>query len=133
MRGVFVLTMFVLVAHGSRDARWRESLQNLTDSLKAGPPSRDIQLAFMQFDGPTLPDVIEKGVGRGVREFRLLPLFMASAGHVDKDIRPLVEELEGLFPGVACQMHCFAIQLFVVVAATVRKASITIVAFKHVK
>jgi sirohydrochlorin ferrochelatase len=52
----------------------------------------------MQFTGPTLRDIVSEASGRGVREFRILPLFMASAGHVDKDIRPLVEELSRELP-----------------------------------
>lgn len=96
--------MFVLIAHGSRDARWRVSLQTLAASVKAGSEPEAVALAFMQFDGPTLPDVIEKGVARGVTDFQLLPLFMASAGHVDKDIRPLVETLRKKFPGVGLEL-----------------------------
>lgn len=90
--------MFVLIAHGSRDARWRKSLEDLAASLEENAPDREVGLAFMQFEGPTLPEVVENGVNRGIRVFHLLPLFMASAGHVDKDIRPLVDELEKRFP-----------------------------------
>ena len=47
----------------------------------------------MQFEGPTLLEVVVEAVRAGHKSFRLLPLFMASAGHVDKDIKPLVAEL----------------------------------------
>ena len=89
--------MFVLIAHGSRDARWRKSLEDLADSLRARFSPEEVGLAFMQFDGLTLPELVEEGRSRGVSSFRLLPLFMASAGHVDKDIRPLVDELRGRY------------------------------------
>ena len=52
----------------------------------------------MQFTGPTLEEVVAAGREAGVRAFRILPLFMASAGHVDKDIRPLVEDLSRKYP-----------------------------------
>jgi sirohydrochlorin ferrochelatase len=58
----------------------------------------EVRLAYMQFTGPTLSDLLEKATAEGHRSFRILPLFMASAGHVDKDIKPLVEELTGRFP-----------------------------------
>jgi sirohydrochlorin cobaltochelatase len=96
--------MLILIAHGSRDPRWRESLETLTKSVLAASPSEEVCLAYMQFDGPTLQDVIEEGWRRGEREFRLLPLFMASAGHVDKDIRPLVKQLAPKFPGWQLEM-----------------------------
>ena len=86
--------MLILIAHGSRDARWRGSLENLAACRRNPVAVRQVEVAFMQFDGPTLPEVDREGVvTEGVTDFQLLPLFMASAGHVDKDIRPLVKEL----------------------------------------
>jgi sirohydrochlorin cobaltochelatase len=90
--------MLILIAHGSRDPHWRESLEALTAAVQSGSAEEEVRLAFMQFSGPTVPEVVEEAWTLGSREFRLLPLFMASAGHVDKDIRPLVEELEHHFP-----------------------------------
>jgi sirohydrochlorin cobaltochelatase len=54
----------------------------------------------MQFEGPTLPEVVEEAAQSGHKTLRLLPLFMASAGHVDKDIKPLVAKLAQAHPGV---------------------------------
>ena len=90
--------MLILIAHGSRDPVWRTSLEDLTRSVGHAMPQDQVRLAFMQFTGPTLPEVVAEGLGSGHTEFRILPLFMASAGHVDKDIRPLVEELAAEHP-----------------------------------
>jgi sirohydrochlorin cobaltochelatase len=85
--------MLILVAHGSRDPRWRESIHALKKEVQAGLPEEEVAVAFMQFDGPNLPEVVEKAAEAGHASLRLLPLFMASAGHVDKDIKPLVADL----------------------------------------
>lgn len=90
--------MLILIAHGSRDPDWRGSLEGLTRAVQSSTPGEEVRLAFMQFTGPTLQEVVEQGWEEGIREFRLLPLFMASAGHVDKDIRPMVDELAHRFP-----------------------------------
>ncbi|MBT8398418.1 MAG: CbiX/SirB N-terminal domain-containing protein [Gemmatimonadetes bacterium] len=92
--------MLILVAHGSRDPHWRGSLHALCDNVTAQLPGEEVKVAFMQFDGPSLPEVVAEGVRAGEKSFRLLPLFMASAGHVDKDIKPLVAELALKHPGV---------------------------------
>ena len=63
-------------------------------------PSEEVRVAFMQFEGPTLQEVVSEAVGAGQTNLRLLPLFMASSGHVDKDIKPLVGELARTHPGV---------------------------------
>ena len=96
--------MLILIAHGSRDPAWRGSLEGLTRGVQSASPEEEVRLAFMQFTGPTLPDVVEAGWKRGVLRFRVLPLFMASAGHVDKDIRPLAEELAQRFPGITLEL-----------------------------
>ena len=90
--------MLILVAHGSRDPRWRESIHTLKKAVQDGLSEKEVEVAFMQFDGPDLPEVVEKAAEAGHRSLRLLPLFMASAGHVDKDIKPLVAELSEKHP-----------------------------------
>ena len=96
--------MLILIAHGSRDPVWRGSLEKLTTRVNARMPSEEVRLAFMQFEGPTLQEVVEEAVGSGTLSLRLLPLFMASAGHVDKDIKPLVKELSRAHPGVQLEL-----------------------------
>lgn len=90
--------MLILLAHGSRDPEWRASLENLAGQVRAQLPGEPVEIAFMQFEGPLLPEVVKKAMESGHRDFRLLPLFMASAGHVDKDIRPLVSLLAEAHP-----------------------------------
>ncbi len=89
--------MLILVAHGSRDPAWRNSIHRLRNQVQTRLPGQEVRVAFMQFDGPGLPEVVEEAARAGHRSIRFLPLFMASAGHVDKDIKPLVAELEKTF------------------------------------
>lgn len=96
--------MLILVAHGSRDPRWRGSLHTLSESVGTLLPGTEVRVAFMQFDGPTLPEVLEEAVGSGHTRLRLLPLFMATAGHVEKDVTPLAAELAIRFPEVEIQL-----------------------------
>lgn len=92
--------MLVLLAHGSRDRRWRESINNLKTLVQTRLPAEEVRVAFMQFEGPTLPEVVQEAARAGHSSVRLLPLFMASAGHVDKDIKPLVAELSESYPNL---------------------------------
>lgn len=96
--------MFVLIVHGSRNPQWRQSLEQLADGLRKNDPSREVGLAYMQFSGPSLEDVVLEGRTRGIQDFRILPLFMASAGHVDKDIRPMVDDLAQRCPDIHLQL-----------------------------
>jgi sirohydrochlorin cobaltochelatase len=97
--------MLILLAHGSRDAAWRGSLERLTSSVAESlEDHQEVRLAFMQFDGPTLPEVVAEAVEGGAEHLRLMPLFMATAGHVDKDIKPLVAELAQVYPDVQLEI-----------------------------
>lgn len=91
--------MLILVAHGSRDSRWRDSIHTLRKAVQNTLGEQEVAVAFMQFEGPSLPEVVQKAAEAGHRSLLLLPLFMASAGHVDKDIKPLVAELSKKYPG----------------------------------
>jgi len=87
--------MVVFVAHGSRDARWRASVEEAVGVVAAVVGKERVRLAYMDHAPPTLMDVVESGMEAGEREIRVAPLFLASEGHVERDIEPLVEEVRG--------------------------------------
>jgi sirohydrochlorin ferrochelatase len=49
---------------------------------------------------PTLLDAVGEAVRDGCRQLHVLPLFLAPEGHVDRDIRPLVEQARTAFPDI---------------------------------
>ncbi len=85
--------MLIIVAHGSPDPEWRASVEGLAKSLEADLGPDRVRLAYMGHAPPTLEDVVSEAVGRGVARVRVLPLFIANEGHVNRDIRPVVERL----------------------------------------
>ena len=88
-------TALVLFAHGSPDPRWREPFIRLHEALETEAGPGRVWLAYMEFARPTLLDVVKCLRGRGIHKVRLLPLFMASGGHVAADIpRQAAEALE---------------------------------------
>jgi sirohydrochlorin cobaltochelatase len=87
--------MLVLVAHGSRDPKWRASVESMTAALQADLGADKVRLAYMDITPPTLDEVVSEAVKGGEVRVRVLPLFLANEGHVDRDIRPVVERLRG--------------------------------------
>jgi sirohydrochlorin cobaltochelatase len=88
--------VLIVVAHGSQDPNWRASVELVTGSLQADLGRDSVRIAYMECTPPTLADVVSEAVGAGVARIRVLPLFMANEGHVDRDISPMVEQLRGL-------------------------------------
>ncbi len=85
--------MVVFVAHGSRDARWRASAEEAVGYVAEVVGPERVGLAYMDHAPPTLMDVVRDAVASGEREIRIVPLFLASEGHVERDVEPLVEEV----------------------------------------
>jgi len=90
--------VLILIAHGSRDPRWRASVERVVDAVAADGTSETVRLAYTP---PTLMDVAAHGVRSGCKELRVLPLFLATEGHVERDVEPLVNEVRDAFPDIA--------------------------------
>ena len=90
--------MLILVAHGSRDPRWRASVERMVRTLQGEVGDGRVRLAYMDCAPPTLTDVVAELVREGGDRARVLPLFLTVEGHVDRDIRPLVDEIGALWP-----------------------------------
>jgi sirohydrochlorin cobaltochelatase len=92
--------MLVLVAHGSRDPRWRSSVEGMVEALQREVGAGRVRLAYMDLTPPTLLDVASVAAREGVTTLRVLPLFLAGEGHVERDVRPLLEEVRRSLPQV---------------------------------
>lgn len=92
----------VLMAHGSKDPRWRGTFECLYESVRTNFGD-NIRLAYMEFVGPTLMDVAKDCYEDGVRSLRVLPLFMAGGAHVATDIPEQMAQVREAFPGMAVE------------------------------
>ena len=91
--------MLILIAHGSRNPAWRTSVERVVKAVCAEFEDRDaVRLAYMDCTPPTLMDVASDAVRGGTKSLRVLPLFLADEGHVDRDVRALVEEVRRAHP-----------------------------------
>jgi len=97
-------SVLILIAHGSRDARWRASAARVVDALAAVDGNGGIRLAYMDHTPPTLRDVTAEAVGAGCRTVRVLPLFLAAEGHVERDVQPLVDEVRTAWSDVRVEL-----------------------------
>ena len=52
----------ILFAHGARDARWGQTLQSLRKAVLARRPQSRVELAFLEFQAPTLADALADAV-----------------------------------------------------------------------
>ncbi len=82
----------ILLAHGSSDQRWCDTFEKLAEpTLTSVAGSR---VAYMELSSPSLQDVVAEGAARGIRQFTVVPLFLAAGRHLRKDVPAMLEELE---------------------------------------
>ena len=90
-------TCLVMIAHGSRDARWREPFEQLHATIRR-TTSKSVKLANLEFISPTLIDCARDAVAEGATQIEILPVFMAAGAHVATDIPEQAQQIRDLFP-----------------------------------
>ena len=100
-------TLVALICHGSRDPKWCGVFERLAAALQAQNPDQTIRLCYMEIASPTLMDVVSAWTTQIDMPFRVrvLPLFMASGGHVDHDIPTQIAEVAQVFPALDIAME----------------------------
>lgn len=97
--------MLILVAHGSRNPDWRTSVERVVQAVQDELGDRHgLRLAYMDCTPPTLMEVATDAVRGSSTSLRVLPLFLADEGHVNRDVRPLVEEVRRAHPHVQVEL-----------------------------
>jgi sirohydrochlorin cobaltochelatase len=96
--------MVIFIAHGSRDPHWRDSVAAMIESLRTDLGRDRVGLAYMDCSPPTLMDVASEAVRVGATSIRVVPLFLTEQGHVNRDIRPMVEQLRDEFQNVVVEL-----------------------------
>lgn len=86
----------VLLAHGSRDPRWREPFEKIF--LKSRRDSDRVKLAYMEFVSPTLFQIAEELDREQVKHWRVLPLFMAAGAHLATDVPEQLAQIRAMYP-----------------------------------
>ncbi|MCH0541522.1 sirohydrochlorin chelatase [Streptomyces sp. MUM 203J] len=76
----------LVVAHGSRDARHPATVHALVREVSAQRPGLRVEVAFLDFNVPSVPAVLEALAADGAGEVVALPLLLTRAFHAKSDI-----------------------------------------------
>lgn len=61
-------------------------------------------LAFLELMQPSLPDCAAALHADGVRELRVVPVFLGAGGHLKSDLPRMVDELRSRYPDLAIRV-----------------------------
>lgn len=90
----------LLFAHGARDPEWAKPFEHLRDEVAGRIPGTTVQVAFLEFMQPALPDALDALIRDGVCEIDIVPAFMAQGGHLKRDLPELIDVARAKHPAV---------------------------------
>lgn len=93
----------ILLAHGSRDPRWRAPFDDLAAAL-AARTERPLRLAYMELCEPSLERVAAELVAAGCQRAEILPLFFAAGRHLREDVPGQIDALRSEHPDLALEL-----------------------------
>jgi len=92
-------TGLILLAHGSRDALWRQPIEAVHQLVEAMRPDLPCICAYLDACAPDLPAATQTLIAQGVKHLIVLPLFLGTGKHAREDIPRLLDELRRHHPG----------------------------------
>lgn len=90
--------VLLVIAHGSRDPRHAATVHALTARVRALRPGLRVETGFLEFNAPSVPQVLERLAARGADEVVALPLLLTRAFHAKSDIPAVLREARGRLP-----------------------------------
>ncbi|MFP3987230.1 sirohydrochlorin chelatase [Streptomyces sp. E11-3] len=90
--------VLLLIAHGSRDPRHAATVQALVRRVRAQRPGLRVETGFLDFNAPTVPQVLQRLAADGVRDVVALPLLLTRAFHAKADIPAVLHEATARLP-----------------------------------
>ncbi|MDQ0035998.1 sirohydrochlorin cobaltochelatase [Variovorax boronicumulans] len=94
MRGI------VLLAHGSRDERWREPIEAVAARVLKDDPAAHVVCAYMELATPDLHSAAAGLIADGAAAIRVVPLFLGMGKHAREDLPLQLDALRKAWPQV---------------------------------
>ena len=93
-------TAIILFAHGARDPEWANPLRRVQAAIRQSLSGVPVELAFLEFMAPTLPDCIAALVATGAGKIVVMPMFIAPGGHLKRDVPEMLARMRSTYPDV---------------------------------
>jgi len=93
-------TALILFAHGARDPEWADPMRRVQAAVRQRVAGIPVELAFLEFMAPTLPDCAAALVAGGADKVVVMPMFIARGGHLKNEVPAMLATLRATYPAV---------------------------------
>lgn len=90
-------TALILFAHGARDPEWANPMRRVQAAIRQRVSEMPVELAFLEFLTPSLPEAVAKLVAQGCDKIVVMPMFIARGGHLKNDLPGIIEMLRSTY------------------------------------
>lgn len=90
----------LLFAHGARNPEWARPIVAIRDAMRELQPQLRVDCAFLEFIDPLLDAAIDQQVAAGCDEIVVVPIFMASSGHTQRELPVLLAAARARHPAL---------------------------------
>lgn len=115
-------TAIILFAHGARDPEWANPLRRIQAVVREHMAGVQVELAFLEFIAPSLPESTAQLVAQGARKIVVLPMFIAQGGHLKRQVPEMLDGLRSTYPEVQFSLGAAIGENEIVVQAMARAA-----------
>ena len=116
----------ILFAHGARDPEWANPMRRAQVVIQSHMANVPVELSFLEFMAPTLPECAARLIEQGAEEIVILPMFIARGGHLKNEVPAMLAVLRSTFPTVEFSL-CGAIGENEIVIQAMATAALEIV------
>ena len=94
------ITANILLAHGSKDPRWREPFETLLKRIRKKSPKKKFCLCYLELCRPSLSETINNLTKNNfkISIINIHPIFLSAGVHFNKDIQTIVFDLQSIYP-----------------------------------
>jgi sirohydrochlorin cobaltochelatase len=93
-------TALILFAHGARDPEWANPMRRVQAVVRQRMAEVPVELAFLEFMSPTLPECAALLIQQGVGKIVVMPMFIARGGHLKKETPEMLAMLRSTYPQI---------------------------------
>ncbi len=86
----------LLFAHGARDPRWAGPFEAVARRIAQQRPGQAVALGFLEFMQPDFAGAVANLIDQGCTRIHVMPMFLGSGGHVQRDLPGLVDQQRAL-------------------------------------
>ncbi len=95
----------LLFAHGARDAAWARPFESVAEAIRRQAPHLAVRLAYLEHMVPNIDAACGSLAREGCARIDVMPLFLGSGGHVQRDLPNAVEGLRKRHATIEFRLH----------------------------